>query len=111
MTLPFTEPADPVESFIEKDTAGNRPRSHSGSISAQTNLCGRSSLAPGHETTQHYNKYLLRVRVKKPHFHEHGVSIGGEDQAWLYRDSMRDVWVGEPGVLDWLKKESGKFTQ
>jgi len=53
-------------------------------------------------------QFLWRARVKKPDLHEYGVSLGGEDQAWLYREEMRDVWKAEPGALDWLKKEAKK---
>ncbi len=53
-------------------------------------------------------KYLWRARVKKPRLDVHGVSIGGPDQAWLYREAMREVWQAEPGALEWLKKESKK---
>lgn len=46
----------------------------------------------------------MRARVKRPKFSEHGILIGGEDQAWLYREEMRDLWQDTPGALDWLKK-------
>lgn len=48
--------------------------------------------------------YLVRVRVKRPKLSEHGIRIGGEDQAWVYREAMRDAWRDTPGALDWLKK-------
>jgi tetratricopeptide (TPR) repeat protein len=48
--------------------------------------------------------YLTRKRIKQPRLNPLGVTFGGEDQAWLYREAMRDVWAAEPGVLDWLKR-------
>jgi hypothetical protein len=58
--------------------------------------------------------YLTRKRVKQPQparrTGRHGIapalglSPGAEDQAWLYREAMRDVWEAEPGILSWLKK-------
>jgi hypothetical protein len=33
-----------------------------------------------------------------------GVQFGGDDQAWLYRDEMRDVWLETAGAIDWLKQ-------
>lgn len=48
--------------------------------------------------------YLTRKRVRQPPLSPTGVSAGGDDQAWLYREAMRDVWEAEPGVLAWLKK-------
>ena len=49
-------------------------------------------------------RYLVRARVKRPKLSEHGIRIGGEDQAWVYREAMRDVWQQTPGALEWLKK-------
>lgn len=49
-------------------------------------------------------RYLTRKRIKQPRLDPLGVTLGGEDQAWLYREAMRDVWAAEPGVLDWLKR-------
>jgi tetratricopeptide (TPR) repeat protein len=58
--------------------------------------------------------YLTRKRVKQPPpagpwgqagmGAALGLAPGGEDQAWLYREAMRDVWEAEPGILAWLKK-------
>lgn len=48
--------------------------------------------------------YLTRKRIKQPRLNPLGVTVGGDDQAWLYREAMRDVWAAEPGVLDWLKR-------
>ncbi|HDR46470.1 MAG TPA: methionyl aminopeptidase [Geoalkalibacter subterraneus] len=49
-------------------------------------------------------RYLTRARIKKPQVSESGIHIGGEDQAWLYREEMREAWQQAPGALDWLKK-------
>jgi hypothetical protein len=48
-------------------------------------------------------RFLISDRVRKPAIDPYGVSIGGEDQAWLYREDMRDVWAATRGALDWLK--------
>lgn len=48
--------------------------------------------------------YLTRKRVKQPLLSPQGMTPGGEDQAWLYRQAMRDVWESEPGLLQWLKR-------
>ena len=48
-------------------------------------------------------RYLLAKRVRKPKLDSVGVRMGGDDQAWLYRQEMRDVWQATPGALDWLK--------
>lgn len=49
-------------------------------------------------------RYLIPKRTKQPQLNPLGLSPGGEDQAWHYRGSMRDVWEAEPGALTWLKK-------
>jgi hypothetical protein len=49
-------------------------------------------------------RFLLRKRVRRPALHQGGFAPGGDDQAWLYREAMRDVWAAEPGLLAWMKK-------
>ncbi|MGB5831325.1 MAG: hypothetical protein WBG92_04970 [Thiohalocapsa sp.] len=49
-------------------------------------------------------RFLLRKRIKRPALSAGGFTPGGEDQAWLYREAMRDVWEAEPGLLAWMKK-------
>ncbi len=51
-------------------------------------------------------RFLTAKRVRQPKIDPAGVRIGGEDQAWLYRQEMRDVWAATPGALEWLKKAS-----
>lgn len=48
--------------------------------------------------------YLTRKRVKRPRLTPAGMSPGGDDQAWMYREAMRDVWEAEPGILAWLRR-------
>lgn len=48
--------------------------------------------------------YLIRKRIKQPRLNPLGMTPGGDDQAWLYREEMRDVWLAEPGILAWLKR-------
>ena len=49
--------------------------------------------------------YLLRKRVETPELNEFGVELGGKDQAWLYRQDMRDVWMATDGMSHWLAQE------
>lgn len=51
-------------------------------------------------------RFLLRKRIKRPTLSPGGFTPGGEDQAWLYREAMRDVWEAEPGLLAWMKKQT-----
>lgn len=48
--------------------------------------------------------YLTRKRIKQPPLDGNGFMLGGDDQAWLYRESSRELWLAEPGALEWLKK-------
>jgi tetratricopeptide (TPR) repeat protein len=50
--------------------------------------------------------YLVRARVRKPKLHPDRVTLGGEDEAWFYREAMREVWLAVPGLMDWLKRTS-----
>jgi tetratricopeptide (TPR) repeat protein len=49
-------------------------------------------------------EYLGRARVPRPEFHGPGITIGGPDEAWLYRDEMRATWKTTQGALNWLKQ-------
>ena len=48
--------------------------------------------------------YLSAKRVRTPKLDPTGVRYGGDDQAWFYRDAMRDVWMESAGAIDWLKQ-------
>ena len=54
-------------------------------------------------------RYLIAKRVKKPKLNPDRVMYGGDDQAWYYREEMRDVWQQTPGAIDWLKKAEKAF--
>ncbi len=44
---------------------------------------------------------LLSDKPTPPEFSEYGVRMGGEDEAWLYRESTLMLWQNA-GALDWL---------
>ena len=48
--------------------------------------------------------YLQRDRVPQPEFSPHGITLGGNDEAWLYRREMRATWKATPGAIPWLVK-------
>ena len=57
------------------------------------------------EATEHLPtvlNYLLRGRVAKPKPSPYGIQMGGDDQAWLYRQAMRDTWMETKGMKNWL---------
>lgn len=47
--------------------------------------------------------YLLKARVKQGNLDEDGYIYGGKDQAWIYRDDMRETWQASTGAMKWLK--------
>ena len=49
-------------------------------------------------------RFLVAARVKKPQINPYGMTLGGDDQAWEYRQDMRDTWKSVRGALSWLKK-------
>ncbi|WP_163560926.1 SEC-C metal-binding domain-containing protein [Halomonas sp. NO4] len=46
--------------------------------------------------------YLTASKRKQPKLDPSGMILGGADQAWLYRQQMRDVFAETPGMLSWL---------
>jgi hypothetical protein len=51
-------------------------------------------------------QYLLPPRIRRPRLAQGTIEVGGDDQAWLYRDEMRAVWQQTPGALEWLRAHS-----
>jgi tetratricopeptide (TPR) repeat protein len=49
-------------------------------------------------------RYLMRERAKRPRIDAFGVRVGGKDQAWFYREDMRDVWLKSPEALALVRK-------
>lgn len=47
-------------------------------------------------------KFLLSRRPKKPRTNPGTIQVGGDDEAWLYREDMLDTWKATPGALEWL---------
>lgn len=51
-------------------------------------------------------RHLTADRIRKPRIDPTGVKLGGDDQAWLYRAAMRDIWQATPDILPWLEKSA-----
>ena len=49
-------------------------------------------------------RYLMRKRARKPRIDPHGVVLGSKEQAWIYRDEMRKVWVNEPDAMALIRR-------
>ncbi|MDW7745657.1 SEC-C metal-binding domain-containing protein [Halomonas sp.] len=47
--------------------------------------------------------YLIAKKRKQPKLNPQGMVIGGNDQAWYYREEMRDVFLETPGMIGWLE--------
>ncbi len=58
------------------------------------------------EAMQHFPlvpRYLVRASIRRPPIDYESVRVGGPDQAWLYREEMRETWQQTPGALEWLE--------
>ena len=66
----------------------------------------RQALERAHELFPKALSMLRRKRVRKPDdvMPDGSFRLGGEDQAWLYRQENRFLWEQTPGALDWLKR-------
>ncbi len=49
-------------------------------------------------------RYLMRERARQPRTDLHHVALGSKEQAWLYRDEMRDLWAGEPEAMALIRR-------
>jgi tetratricopeptide (TPR) repeat protein len=52
--------------------------------------------------------WLLPARKAKPKaVSEYGIQVGGDEEAWHYREDMREAWAATDGALAWLKRCAG----
>jgi tetratricopeptide (TPR) repeat protein len=65
------------------------------------------ALERAHREVPRLVRFRLPARVRKPPMHEQGVTLDGDDRAWLYREAMRVTWQNTPGALQWVKKALG----
>ena len=49
-------------------------------------------------------RYLMRERARQPRIDPYRIALGGKEQAWIYRDEMRDVWVAEPEAMALIRR-------
>jgi hypothetical protein len=63
-----------------------------------------AALAAALRSNDFVPELLSAEQVRKPKLSPYGVTVGGRDQAWLYREDARDLWQATPGALDWLKR-------
>jgi hypothetical protein len=46
---------------------------------------------------------LLAGEMPRPEPEFYGVTVGGEEEAWLYREDMRAVWLEAPEAMEFLR--------
>jgi len=51
----------------------------------------------------HIKKYMIKSKIAIPKL-SYAVTMGGEDEAWLYRDAARNIWLKHKGAINWLKQ-------
>ncbi|MCY3796143.1 MAG: hypothetical protein OXG51_17435, partial [Gammaproteobacteria bacterium] len=49
-------------------------------------------------------RHLMRERAGQPRIDPHHVALGSKEQAWLYREEMRDLWVVEPEAMALIRR-------
>ena len=49
-------------------------------------------------------RYLMRERAGQPRIDAYHVALGSKEQAWLYRDEMRDLWVDAPEAMALIRR-------
>ena len=49
-------------------------------------------------------RYLIRERARQPRIDPYRVALGSKEQAWIYRDEMREVWLGEPEAMALIRR-------
>jgi len=54
--------------------------------------------------------FLVANKCKQPKLNPQGMTIGGPDQAWYYRQEMRDLFQATPGALGWMDSIKKRLT-
>lgn len=52
-------------------------------------------------------RMLLSANPKQPRLRPYGVTVGGKDEAWFYRQDHIDLWR-KHGALEWVRSVAGK---
>lgn len=52
-------------------------------------------------------RMLLAANPRQPRLSPHGISIGGKDEAWFYRQEYLDLWRGQD-ALEWARSIGGR---
>ncbi len=71
----------------------------------------RAALVRALQSNRHVPEFLSGDHVQAPKLLSHGVTFGGRDQAWLYREDARDLWLATPGSLEWLERTAAALRQ
>jgi hypothetical protein len=56
-------------------------------------------------------EFLTRPRVTRPKPDPYGMTLGGPEEAWCYRQEMRDVWKRTAGALEWLESTVARIAR
>ncbi|EWH02962.1 SEC-C metal-binding domain-containing protein [Halomonas sp. BC04] len=67
------------------------------------------ALQTAHQALPKVLTYLIANKRKPPKLDPDGMTIGGADQAWYYREAMREVFATTPGMLAWMDKTRKRF--
>jgi tetratricopeptide (TPR) repeat protein len=63
----------------------------------------RRALAAAHEQNAHAIRMLVAAKPRQPALSPFGITCGGPDEAWFYREEHRATWEAA-GALAWLEQ-------
>ncbi len=74
---------------------------------AKQNAAATEAIKTASERYPEVRKMLLADNPKQPKLHDEYVTVGGKDEAWLYRKEHFELWQSSGG-LEWLRQLFGK---
>ena len=104
--MPFEKKEQLPDSMTDSDIAREYKGTYTTSLVNALLWEGQDeeALASAYRALPKVLNYLIAEKRKQPKLDPQGMIIGGADQAWYYRQDMRDVFEATPGMLAWLKR-------
>ncbi|MCI0546568.1 MAG: hypothetical protein L0027_04730, partial [Candidatus Rokubacteria bacterium] len=62
----------------------------------------KAQLRAAAQETPRTARALVAAKMRQPEMSPYGITIGGEDEAWIYREEMWETWRATPAALEFL---------
>jgi tetratricopeptide (TPR) repeat protein len=62
----------------------------------------KKQLSAAARETPRTARALVARKMRQPEISPYGITVGGEDEAWIYREQMRETWRATPAALEFL---------